>query len=314
MWPYFSRDHDRWLNRQLLTRQLSRRLRPGRNTIALTTLPITADLVGKLPVAKWVYYCVDDFSQWPGLDGKTLERMERELVGRVDTIVAASAVLQERMATLGRGDAHLLTHGVDLAHWQVDIANSSPDILWPEVPRPLIVFWGLIDRRLDAEWLAALSAALPEGTILLVGPTQNPDPNLEELPHVALRPALPFADLPKLAQAASALIMPYAELPVTRAMQPLKLLEYLATGKPVIVRDLPAVAQWRMALDACGTSDEFVAKVMERKEAPLVESQYTARECLEAESWQTKAAQLEAWLRPGEQPHCIATATLASPA
>jgi hypothetical protein len=34
--------------------------------------------------------------------------------------------------------------------------------------------------------------------------------------------------------------MPYADLAATRAMQPLKLKEYLATGRPVVVRDLPA--------------------------------------------------------------------------
>lgn len=296
MWPYFSRARDRWLNRQLLTRQLSRHLPKNENVIALTTLPITADLVGELPVAKWVYYCVDDFSQWPGLDGKTLERMERKLVEHVETVVAASVVLQNRLAKLGRPDAHLLTHGVDLEHWQRVPQQGEGDVLWPELPRPLFVFWGLIDRRLDTEWLTALSAAMASGTIVLVGPTQDPDPRLRNLPRVALRPAMPFADLPELADSAAALIMPYADLPVTRAMQPLKMLEYLATMKPVIVRDLPAVGQWREALDACATADDFVAKVLLRAGHPLPTPQQQARERLAAESWRAKAEQLERWL------------------
>ena len=37
---------------------------------------------------------------------------------------------------------------------------------------------------------------------------------------------------PALAREAAVLIMPYADLPVTRAMQPLKLKEYLATDRP----------------------------------------------------------------------------------
>jgi glycosyltransferase involved in cell wall biosynthesis len=296
MWPYFSHAHDRWLNRKLLTKQLTRRLSKRENVIALTTLPITADLVGELPVAKWVYYCVDDFSQWPGLDGQTLERMERELVERVETIVAASAVLQERLAKLGRPDAHLLTHGVDLVHWQSVPQPGDGDVLWPELPRPLLVFWGLIDQRLDFQWLQALSSAIDQGTIVLVGPTQDPEPRLKNLPHVVLRPAMPFADLPKLADSAAALIMPYADLPVTRAMQPLKMLEYLATMKPVIVRDLPAVVQWREALDACATADDFVAKVLLRAGHPLPTQQQQAREVLKAESWRAKAEQLEHWL------------------
>src|ERR1700730_13210873 len=70
MWPWFSGTRDRRLNRLLLLRQMKRLLRAlPEPPIAITTLPIVADLIGPLPVAHWVYYCVDDFTQWPGLDG-----------------------------------------------------------------------------------------------------------------------------------------------------------------------------------------------------------------------------------------------------
>ena len=35
--------------------------------------------VGRLPVDRWVYYCVDDFSVWPGLDADVMRTMEQEL-------------------------------------------------------------------------------------------------------------------------------------------------------------------------------------------------------------------------------------------
>lgn len=294
MWPYFTRRHDRWLNRRLLTRAIAPLLAGDEPVTAITTLPITADLVGRLPVARWIYYCVDNFSQWPGLDGRTLEGMERELVARVDAIVAAGRVLQARMEALGR-TAHLLTHGVDIAHFAAACALDGA-ALWPELERPLVVFWGLIDRRLDLAWLEKLSQALTRGTILLVGPTQDPDPRLAQLPRVCLRPALPYAELPQLAAAASVLVMPYADLPVTRAMQPLKLLEYLATGRPVVVRDLPAVAEWRDALDACASAEAFAAAVLERLESGLPAAQQSARARLAEESWSAKARQFQAML------------------
>ncbi len=294
MWPYFTRTHDRWLNRRLLTRVIAPLLADAAHTTAITTLPITADLVGALPVQKWIYYCVDDFSQWPGLDGQTLEQMERALVARVDGVVAASAVLQARLRSLGRSEVPLLTHGVDLEHWQSSAASNAE--LWPELPRPWIVFWGLIDRRLDVTWLKALGEQLQRGTILLVGPTQDPDPQLAELPRVALRPALAFDELPALAREASVLVMPYADLPVTRAMQPLKLLEYLATGKPVVVRELPAVAEWRDALDACNDADLFVQTTLARLGTSLPSTQEHARARLADHSWRAKARELLRWL------------------
>ena len=65
--------------------------------MAITTIPIVADLVGRLPVRRWVYYCVDDFSVWPGLDGELLGRMEDELLAKVDRTIAVSDTLMESL-------------------------------------------------------------------------------------------------------------------------------------------------------------------------------------------------------------------------
>ena len=104
---------------------------------------------------------------------------------------------------------------------------------------------------------------------MLVGRQDDPDPALFAIPRVVHVPALPFADLPHLAAAASVLIMPYADLPVTRAMQPLKLKEYLATGRPVVVRDLPANRSWSDCMDLADTPTEFARLVRLRLEQGL---------------------------------------------
>ena len=62
MWPWFRSRFDRGLNRRLLVRQLGPMLHAlPTPPVAVTTIPIVADLVGGLPVRRWVYYCVDDF-------------------------------------------------------------------------------------------------------------------------------------------------------------------------------------------------------------------------------------------------------------
>src|SRR5262249_61053468 len=120
--------------------------------------------------------------------------------------------------------------------------------------RPWIFFWGLIDKRMDPAFVNQLAADLKCGTILLIGPQQDPDRSLMNSPRVQCLGSLPFEQLPRLAREAAVLIMPYADLPVTRAMQPLKLKEYLATGKPVVARDLPATQSWRDALDLANSA------------------------------------------------------------
>jgi glycosyltransferase involved in cell wall biosynthesis len=306
MWPWFRSAADRRLNRALLVRQLTPVLGSlPAPPIAVTTLPIAADLIGVLPVARWVYYCVDDFGQWPGLDGATLARMERDLVARADVLIAAGVALQEKLAGEGR-QAHLLTHGVDLDHWAGG-AGERPLPQLDGLPRPLVVFWGLIDRRMDVAFLARLAADLRAGTIVLVGPQSDPDPALDRIGRVARRPALPYAQLPALARAADVLIMPYADLPVTRAMQPLKLAEYLATGKPVVVRDLPSTRAWADALDRADTPAAFAQAVGLRLRTGLPAPQGAARSRLVAEGWAEKARAFEQFALdvgpPAERPH-----------
>jgi hypothetical protein len=89
--------------------------------------------------------------------------------------------------------------------------------------------------------------------------------------------------------------MPYADLPVTRAMQPLKLKEYLATSRPVVVRDLPANRNWASALDLAADARGFAETVHRRLSTGLPPEQAAARVRLAAESWSGKAEQFAQW-------------------
>jgi glycosyltransferase involved in cell wall biosynthesis len=313
MWPWFRSAFDRRLNRTLLLRHLKPLVasRPA-PPIAVTTIPVVADLVGALPVARWVYYCVDDFGAWPGLDQETMRAMESRLVRRSDLVIAASEVLKKRVAAMGK-DAHLLTHGIDLDHWAC--AGRSGSITGLDgLERPLVVFWGAIDRRMDCRFLQRLAADLTAGTIVLAGPRSDPDPAIDGLRRCVCLPPLPYESLPLLAKEAAVLVMPYADLPVTRAIQPLKLKEYLATGKPVVARDLPATRPWADCLDLARTPESFSHAVRYRLETGLPRRQERARGRLDRELWTEKVRDFEQWIlepRPAEH---VTRAAVAQPA
>jgi len=290
MWPSFRSRTGRAFNRRQLAAAARRLPEPTGRRIAITTVPVVADMIGVLPVDRWVYYCVDDLAAWPGLDGRSLAQLESLLVARADEIVVVSDHLAARLAGMGR-HAEVLTHGVDLEHWRAPAPSPSP--LLEGVPRPLFVFWGVIDRRLDVEWLTELERAMTSGTVVLVGPHNEPDPRLRSSGRLLLTGSVPYSDLPAVAAAADVLLMPYIDSAVTRAMQPLKLKEYLATGRPVVVRDLPAVAPWRDACDAVGDAATFVARVLERSTSATPPAQIDARQRLADESWDHKARLFE---------------------
>ncbi|MEM6550943.1 MAG: hypothetical protein AAF750_02215, partial [Planctomycetota bacterium] len=336
MYPGFRRGWQRRLNAWAMRRAVESAVSSGPDVerVGLTTLPITADLVGLVSgMDRWVYYCVDDFSVWPGVDHAVMERMEPELVRKVDAVVCVSEVLRgrvERMLnhegtkdtkrgeverqdakTPRRQGVELLTHGVDINffdHRQRVLKDGktlatgeaieacqylSRDVLPLEGDELKAVFWGLLDERLDLDWVEQLNHEL-EGGVYLVGP------GTIVLPRTAafLASSIPFHLLPGLAQLSDVLVMPYRDVPVTRAMQPLKLLEYLATYKPVVVRDLPATRAWGDCCDVVSTAEDFVRVCRERAEGGLPEAQRAARERrLAGESWSEKARVLHRVLR-----------------
>jgi glycosyltransferase involved in cell wall biosynthesis len=273
------------MNADLLARFLRRRFTNLADTVIVSTIPIVADLPERLHARRWVYYCVDDFSAWPGLDSQALRSMEQKFVARADRIIAAGENLAGRMRSLGR-ESRVISHGIDLEHWR---GGGRPTTLLKGFQRPIVLFWGLIDRRLDLAALRALDQSLTAGTIALVGPQQDPDPALDALDHVERLGPIPYENLPALAAQADVLIMPYADSPVTRAMQPLKLKEYLATGRPVVSTRLPAIAGWNDCLDIADTPAQFAVAVRKCCGTQLPNAQSAARERLQCESWKVKA-------------------------
>src|SRR5207244_5787335 len=138
-------------------------------------------------------------------------------------------------------------------------------------------------------YVKRLGVDMVRGTIVLVGPEANPDPTLWHCDRVRHIPAVPFERLPHLAQHANVLVMPYANLPVTQAIQPLKLKEYLATGKPVVVRSLPATRDWADCLDLADTPEAFSEIVRRRIATGPPEEQTAARARLASERWAATA-------------------------
>lgn len=292
MYPGYRTTWQRKFNARRVAQAVNAALLPDHRHVVVTALPTTADLTKKIDVDRWVYYCVDDFSKWPGTDHAVMDVMERELVTCADAVVCVSQILQKRVESIGRRSSSLLTHGVDQYVWQnpLTITHLAPD--WPEVDQPVALFWGLLDKRLDREWSVALRHC-PKLLTVFAGPMQSDFTVYDFNAGMLCLGPIAYEDLPAHAAASSVLIMPYIDAPVTRAMQPLKLKEYLATMKPVVVRDLPSTRAWADCCDLASDSESFVRLVEERCKTGTPPGQIEARKRrLASESWTAKAAQL----------------------
>lgn len=285
-WPRWNSPHvQRWNAARLAQAVASAPRSKGGRLVLVTTLPLAALLLDRIAFDRVVYYCVDDFTHWPGTDRHVQEALERRLLERCDVVFAASRSLQKRLRGLGQ-QACLLPHGVDAAQWRrANTNNASAAAALASLPRPLLLFWGSVDFRLDATWIQTCQRATG-GSVVLIGPERGADRQLLRLPGVIRTGPVAKADLPAYAALSDVLIMPYVDLPVTRHMQPLKLLEYLNTDRPVVMRDLPACREWADAADVVGCIEELRDVLARRLRDGVPPSQLRARARARLCGWQ----------------------------
>ena len=224
--------------------------------LVLTALPTALEFVLRVPARVKVYYRVDDWPRWPGVDLEVVAGQEQKQMDRVDLTVATSHALV-RSGWSRRGPAVHLPQGVDRAHFA---AALSPGPLHPAVRGlrgPVLAAFGRFDDRVDPAVLAELATAWP-GTVVLAGERVGAGRHLPEGGCLRWTGPVDFDDLPSLARGVDAWILPYRLGPRTDAIDPLKLREYLATGRPVVASPLPDLADWAGVVSLAGTPGAFL--------------------------------------------------------
>lgn len=261
-----------------------------RDPVVLTTVPNGVDGAGLAGSRTLVYYCVDDFTSWPGVDPVAAASLERELLAACDLVLATSDRLAETRRGR-RGPTELLPHGVDLELLARSRDPATAPLAGVRRGRPVLGYLGLLDARLDVDLVAAVARARPQWDWVFVGPTDAaPDARLR-LPNVRLAPAVPYARVPEALAAFDVAVLPYVRTELTRAINPLKLREYLASGLPVVATSLPEVARFAPEVGLADTVDDFVAAVEAALAGPR-DRLDARRAALASEGWDARAARL----------------------
>ena len=294
MIPYNTINAVRACNRRSVVRAVRRAMdRLGmRSPILLATLPDAGDYAGCFNEILTVYYCVDDFTLWPGMNQPELVRdMEAKLLAKADLVVAVSEYLAETRVT-PRGPTHLLTHGTDLDHF------AAPSLPMPEelahTPAPVIGFFGLMDEHFDVELMRDVAVRRPHWNFICIGTKRISLAALEKLPNFRRLDAVPYERLPSFAARFDVAVMPYRLTEHTRTANPLKLREYIATGKPVVSAPLPEALRFAKHIRIAGDAVAFTAAIEEALADTTPPKE--RRAVLIGETWADKAAQFSGWI------------------
>jgi glycosyltransferase involved in cell wall biosynthesis len=203
-----------------------------------------------------VYECRDDYSHRPRDGARTLELERRELrmLQRADLVLASSKSLHAKVSALHR-NAHFMPNGVDFDLFSGGAeqpATVPPDLAG--IPRPRIGYVGSIWPPLDFDLVDYLAASEPGWSFVLIGPSRGVPRAITSRPNVHFLGAKPYQQLPRYLHGIDVATLPRACNAHTDAMNPLKLWEYMAAGRPVVSTPLKEA---RILEDVVHIADDY---------------------------------------------------------
>jgi glycosyltransferase involved in cell wall biosynthesis len=261
----------------------------GAYTLYFTNLMI-ADRVAELRAGPVLFDAVDDF---PGMEAQ-LARCGK----LADHVICTSQGVRERLQA-GGIDAALVPNACDYAHWASETSERPLEV--DVLPTPRAVFIGAVAQWVDVGLVAACAEAVPDAAFLLIGPHLTAAYRASGAPtNVWAFGIRPYATLPLYAHAADVLLLPFREdQQEARAANPVKLWEYLATGRPIVSTSIPEV----LPLDPLvrvASGQDFVAAVRNALRSGPDDGLAAARRRIAAENtWDQRWRQIEEVLAAG---------------
>ena len=281
---------NRWFARRALRRALA--CMGATDVLLWFAVPHPEFLVGQLGERMVVYYCIDDYAAHPGVDSVHLRACDAALTRRANRVfVAPPALLEAKRAA---NPATLFSpHGVDAAMFgEAMLTTTEVPAAARALPAPVIGFFGSLAQWIDVPLIAALARARPQYSLLLIGHVSTDVEELRQLPNVHLVGAQPYQSLPAWAKSFTVAIIPYRQTQQVHNANPLKLREYLATGKPVVSTYNPEVARFgelvRVATDAESFIQAVDAAIADRDPA----SQRARLESVRDATWDARVAEI----------------------
>lgn len=212
-----------------------------RDPAFITTHPLIAGLMPHDWTTGRMFFARDDWSSHPGYRAywPAFDAAYRAISESGMPVTAVSQQILDRIEPTG--PSAVVPNGVEPPEW----AGERPaEPAWmADIPHPRALYVGTLDSRLDIEGIVDWASRRPDIHTILMGPQPEPEyiAPLRGLANVHVRGNVERAELVATMRNVDLCLLSHRRTPLTEAMSPLKVYEYLAAGCPVISIDLPPV-------------------------------------------------------------------------
>ncbi|HKY22401.1 MAG TPA: glycosyltransferase [Vicinamibacterales bacterium] len=295
MWPAVNSVNNFGL--RLLLRQWLRAL-GFEAPILWTYNPYSENLVGTLGERFAIYECVDELTASRGLvRSEVVRAQEARLLSKVRAAIVTHDNLYRSKRNAVR-EIHLIPNGAEIEHLRrvVDDPSLTVPTDMASLPRPVVGFLGSVMYWLDFDLLRSLALARPQWSFAFVGPVGRlADLHKIRLPNVHLLGRKPYEDVPAYVKGFDVCLNPYLMDETAANCSPLKLYEYLASGRPVVSTDMPEARKFEDVVGIGETHAEILQRLEEALRPEAKSPEAVARRLAVAlpHSWDQRFARAE---------------------
>jgi glycosyltransferase involved in cell wall biosynthesis len=285
--PFFGSSAARTVNRILVSLQvrLAMKIAGMNSPIVWVAIPSAADMVKTLGAKAILYQVSDKYeaNEDSALSRETIRGWHDRLTHMADLVMFSGKKLFEEAVTVPR--RYFLEQAVDFEHF-AKVCEAAPEM--NAIPSPILFYMGAMDYVMDSDLVMEVAARRPAWQWVFVGLKSN----LFDVsgPNIHFFGSRPYQDLPRFIQKAAVCVLPWRQNNAfTSYGSAIKVKEYLATGKPVVISPLyeylktPGIRIYRSA-------DEFISMVEDalERDADRELRQLQVRDC----TWDRRALQL----------------------
>lgn len=302
-WPRWPRYDD-----FIVRAQARRLLRSDRGTIPSLTMifhPLLMPYVRHLRSDRLAFHAYDLFEATPGWT-KEHDALERALLRQADLVTAVSADIAKRLENKGQREVQVLPNGVDLTVF--DAARTAKQEEPKElqgIPRPRLGYIGSLHPQVDYRLATALARKRKDWQFVFIGarvdtPDDRSQREFEECrqcKNVHFIGEIHRSRVPVLAVEMDVHLMLYrlADETWIRGIYPLKLHEYLATGKPIVSADVPSVREFSNVVRIASGIDDWDLAIDEALATGGPGDAAQRRRVASENTWDARVARLEGW-------------------
>jgi glycosyltransferase involved in cell wall biosynthesis len=186
-------------------------------------------------------------------------------------------------------NVHFSPHGVDLDLFsRASDPATQPAEAVSTLPHPVIGFFGVVGEWVDHELVLFLARARPQWTFLFIGHTSCDVSRLREMPNIVLTGPKPYEELPLWARVFDVAVYPQRQNRQIKHSNPLKIREYLATGKPVVSITTPVTQRMSDMIYLADTHEDFLAAIERALREETPERRAQRMNSVAGESWDAR--------------------------